>query len=124
MWSTFEARYLADHDRIAVVDHAITVAHGETRLTGTVVVDGVEHAVDEVGTGPIGCLVAALAGVTGREVDVVDYVEHARSAGAGAEAVAYVACRCDGEVRWGVGVDASVISAGFAAVARVVGDWT
>ena len=92
-------------------------------MTGTVVVDGVDHPIDEVGTGPIGCVVAALARITGADVDVVDYYEHARSAGAGAEAVAYVACRRDGEVRWGVGIDASVITAGFAAVARVVADW-
>jgi 2-isopropylmalate synthase len=123
MWSTFEDRYLVAHDRITVVDHAIAVVKGETRLTGTVVVDGAEHAMDEVGTGPIGCLVAALARITGADVDVVDYVEHARSAGVGAEAVAYVACRRDGEVRWGVGVDASVITAGFAAVSRVVAAW-
>jgi hypothetical protein len=37
--------------------------------------------------------VTGLAEVTGVRVDVVDYVEHARAAGAGAEAVAYIAAR-------------------------------
>ena len=84
--------------------------------------DGSTHVIDAVGHGPIDALVTGLAEVTGVRVDVVDYVEHARAAGAGAEAVAYIAARLpDRSVRWGVGVDASVLTAGFEAVCRVVG---
>jgi 2-isopropylmalate synthase len=121
MWATFAARYLDPAERVAVADHRITVDRSGTRLEATVVVDGVTHQLDAVGHGPIDALVRGLAAVIGVTVDIVDYVEHAREAGAGAEAVAYVAARdASRAVTWGVGVDASVATAGFRAVCRVV----
>jgi len=55
---------------------------------------------------------------------VFDYTEHALTSGAGAAAVAYLACRRpDGTEAWGVGQDDSVVTAGLQAVCRVVSGW-
>jgi len=51
---------------------------------------------------------------------VLDYAEHAMSAGDDARAAAYVECAVDGTVRWGVGVDPSIVTASLRAVASAV----
>ena len=57
----------------------------------------------------------------GIEVEVVDYSEHAVSAGTDATAVAYVEAKTpDGSVRWGVGLDESILTASIKAVISAV----
>jgi len=53
-------------------------------------------------------------------VRVLDYHEHALTAGGDAQAAAYVECEVDGVVRWGVGVDANIVTASLKAVASAV----
>src|SRR5690349_887625 len=62
------------------------------------------------GNGPIAAFVAALAD---REVDVrvLDYTEHAMSAGGDAKAAAFVECQLGDRVLWGVGIDANIVRA-------------
>ncbi|TMA96562.1 MAG: hypothetical protein E6J77_00980, partial [Deltaproteobacteria bacterium] len=50
------------------------------------------------------------------ELEVVDYAEHAVSAGTDATAVAYVEARGADVVTWGVGMDESINSASLKAV--------
>ena len=60
---------------------------------------------------------AALQADLGIDLEVVDYSEHAVSAGTDATAVAYVETQGpDGEVRWGVGLDESILTASLKAV--------
>ena len=73
-------------------DHRATAARSST-VTGT-------------GNGPIAAFIDALATVEGVDVRVLDYVEHALSAGGDARAAAYVECAVGERVLWGVGIDA------------------
>ena len=72
-----------------------------------------------VGNGPIDAFVHALSDVD-IAVRVLDYAEHALSAGGDAQAAAYVECEVDGEVRWGVGIDANIVTASLRAVTSAV----
>jgi 2-isopropylmalate synthase len=72
-----------------------------------------------VGTGPIDAYVVALQAI-GVRVDVLDYHEHAMSAGGDARAAAYVECALDGTVAWGAGVDANIVTASVQAVTSAV----
>src|SRR3546814_2953676 len=70
-----------------------------------------------VGTGPVAAVVAALQPDLGIELEVVDYSEHSLNAGTYAMAVAYVeASGPDGELRWGVGMHESILTASLRAV--------
>ena len=51
---------------------------------------------------------------------MLDYVEHALSAGGDARAAAYLECAIDGQVLWGVGIDSSIITASLKAVVSAV----
>ncbi len=62
-----------------------------------------------------------LARDLGIEVSVHDYAEHAVSARTDAQAVAYVeAANADGTVRWGVGMDGSIVAASLKAMVSAV----
>ena len=51
---------------------------------------------------------------------VLDYAEHALSAGSDAQAAAYVECEIDGRPWWGVGIDANTVTASLRAVLSAV----
>ena len=54
-------------------------------------------------------------------VELTDYAEHALGEGADAQAVAYVETRTpEAKTRWGVGVDANIVTASLRAVVSAV----
>ncbi|WP_350346807.1 2-isopropylmalate synthase [Agromyces sp. G08B096] len=97
----------------------------ESELTGEVRVraglrDGDERVdADGIGNGPIAAFLGILA-AEGVDVRVLDYSEHALSAGGDAQAAAYVECQVGGRTLWGVGVDADISTASLKAVVSAV----
>lgn len=80
---------------------------------------GEEFTLTGKGNGPVAALVDVL-GQRGVEVSVMDYAEHALSSGGDALAASYVECEVEGEVLWGVGIDASIITATLKAIISAV----
>jgi 2-isopropylmalate synthase len=91
----------ADHLRVDLVDAGATVT------------------VDGRGNGPIAAFVDALS-QQGVSVRVLDYTEHALSAGGDAKAAAYVECQVGERTLWGVGVDENIVRASLKAVLSAV----
>ena len=54
------------------------------------------------------------------DVRVLDYTEHAMSAGGDAKAAAYVECAVGERVLWGVGIDTNIVRASLKAVVSAV----
>ncbi|WP_432537184.1 2-isopropylmalate synthase [Kineococcus arenarius] len=83
---------------------------------------GTTTTVAGTGNGPIAAFCAALAGLPGGAVDVrvLDYAEHALSAGGDARAAAYVECAVGQRVLWGVGIDANITTASLKAIVSAV----
>jgi 2-isopropylmalate synthase len=108
-WGRFELRALEARGKVDADDTLTVVmrdgAH-EVTLTGT-------------GNGPIAAFTTALAQV-GVDVRVLDYAEHAMSAGGDATAAAYVECAVGGQVLWGVGIDPNIVTASLKAVVSAV----
>jgi 2-isopropylmalate synthase len=122
MWDIFSREYLVDHQpdpRLVVADYAVSTVDGKVELSAQATVDGASHALTGVGNGPIDAFCHALSGV-GVEVRVLDYAEHAMSAGGDAQAAAYVEASVNGQTYWGVGVDANIVTASLRAVAAAV----
>ena len=71
------------------------------------------------GNGPIAAFCNILQNY-GVDVRVLDYYEHALSAGGDASAAAYVECAIDGEVFWGVGIDPNTTTASLKAVVSAI----
>jgi 2-isopropylmalate synthase len=125
IWSAFESTYLTPTRPVALIGHSlITTARdtGATTLEANVRLEGGERWIKGHGNGPIAAFVDALGGDAGLPVEIVDYAEHALGEGADARAVAYVETRTpgSGKVRWGVGVDANIVTASLRAVVSAV----
>ena len=119
MWEAFSDEYLARGTVALLAHHTSSVVDAKDALTVDIQIDGQEHQVEGAGNGPISAFCDALAAV-GIEVRVLDYAEHALSAGSDAQAAAYVECEVDGRPWWGVGVDANTVTASLRAVLSAV----
>ncbi len=125
MWRIFDGEYLATTGSgdLELVRFASTGSDGVERVTATVRAGGVEHEVVGVGNGPIAAFCAALSapelglgGSSGGAVRVLDYAEHALTAGRDAEAAAYLELEIGDDVLWGVGISESIVEASLRAV--------
>ncbi len=116
MWEAFEAQYLPAAPTVRLLAHELSVTDEKTRITAQLLVDGQHLTVTGEGNGPIAALVRALRDSLGIDIDVVDYHEHAVSAGADATAVAYVESVGPDGTRWGVGLDPNILTASLKAV--------
>jgi 2-isopropylmalate synthase len=92
---------------------------GTTNITATVKINGVETEISGAGNGPLAAFVHAL-GNAGFDVAVLDYYEHAMSAGDDAQAAAYVEASVNGRTVWGVGIAPSITTASLRAVVSAV----
>ncbi|MEZ5116214.1 MAG: 2-isopropylmalate synthase [Candidatus Nanopelagicales bacterium] len=82
-------------------------------------VEDTEVALSGTGNGPIAAFCVALQDY-GIDVRVLDYAEHAMSAGGDATAASYLECAVGGRVLWGVGIDPSITTSSLKAVVSAV----
>ncbi|MEK8069727.1 2-isopropylmalate synthase [Rhodococcoides navarretei] len=127
MWDVFAEEYLTPIrplERIKQSVQAAEVDGGTDTIVATVKVDGVEQEISGSGNGPLASFVDALSTI-GYDVSVLDYSEHAMSAGDDAQAAAYVEASVtspDGVATtvWGVGIATSITTASLRAVVSAV----
>ncbi|WP_238422829.1 2-isopropylmalate synthase [Gordonia sp. 'Campus'] len=122
MWDVFAENYLHPVwplERIRQKVDAAEVDGGDDHITAVVKVEGNEREIAGSGNGPLAAFVDALGSV-GYEVRVLDYSEHALTAGGDASAAAYVETEVNGETVWGVGVASSITTASLRAVVSAV----
>jgi 2-isopropylmalate synthase len=123
IWGAFESTYLAPTQPVALVGHPMltTVPEtGETTIEATVRFQNSERWIKGQGNGPIAAFVGALGRDLGLGVEIVDYHEHALGEGADARAAAYIEAKVGGKTRWGVGIDANIVTASVRAVVSAV----
>ena len=104
--------------------HTSAAAGENDRLSTNLYVDGDLITLTGEGNGPIAAFVNAINELPQNfDIRVLDYAEHALSAGGDAIAAAYVECSFtlgDTLVRWGVGLDANIVTASLKAVISAV----
>ncbi len=115
MWRAFSDEYLAEGPVALLTHQTSSVVDAKHALSVEIRVDGEPRQVEGTGNGPISAFCDALASV-GIDVRVLDYAEHALSAGSDAQAAAYVECEIGGQIWWGVGVDSNTATASMRAV--------
>ena len=122
MWDVFAENYLHPIwplERMRQRVDAAEVDGGEDHITAVVKVEGTEREITGSGNGPLAAFVDALSTI-GYDVRVLDYSEHALTAGGDASAAAYVETEVNGETVWGVGIASSITTASLRAVVSAV----
>ena len=124
MWGAFSAEYLPD-PAAPWGRFALRSVKQESDIDGDTTVDvvlsdrGESIALTGRGNGPVAAFCDALAR-HGIDVRVLDYAEHAMSAGGDATAASYVECAVGGSVLWGVGIDPSITTSSLKAIVSAV----
>ena len=124
MWSSFSAEYLPD-PAAPWGRFALKSVKQESDIDGDTSVDvvlfdsGTEVELTGRGNGPVAAFCDALA-QHGIDVRVLDYAEHAMSAGGDATAASYVECAVEGRMLWGVGIDPSITTSSLKAIVSAV----
>jgi 2-isopropylmalate synthase len=126
MWTMFSDEFLAPSEigakggGVQLDSHHTSSAVGALdELSVNVIVDGQSKTLTGTGNGPIAAFCDALSSI-GVDVRVLDYHEHAMSAGGDARAAAYLECAVGGQVKWGVGIDANIVTASLKAVCSAI----
>ena len=123
LWQIFSTEYL---ERTSPVDiHGFTLRSnkaGASVIDADVSIDGIDQVISGEGNGPVSAFVDALSGI-GVQVRVLDYTEHAMTAGGDSKAAAYVECEIENgetQIVWGVGIDADITAASLNAIVSAV----
>ncbi len=124
MWSVFSAEYLPDPaapwGRFSLVSvRQDSAVDGQTSVDVTLLDQGREISITGSGNGPVAAFCSALVDLD-LDVRVLDYAEHAMSAGGDAIAASYCECAVDGQVLWGVGIDPSITTSSLKAIVSAV----
>lgn len=122
IWDVFAEEYLHRVRPVERVREKLTAAEsdGETdSITAVINVNGQPREITGHGNGPLAAFVDALHTID-YQVEVLDYSEHALSAGDDARAAAYVECAVGDRVVWGVGIATSITTASLRAVISAV----
>ncbi len=124
IWSAFSGEYLPDPTapwgRFALKSvRQDSPAEGDTTVMVVLVDAGVDRDLVGTGNGPIAAFCDALAAID-IDVRVLDYAEHAMSAGGDAKAASYLECAVNGQVLWGVGIDSSITTSSLKAIVSAV----
>jgi len=120
IWDSFRAEYLDRKQPLALNSvHTSSAAGERDALTVNVYVDGESQTLTGEGNGPIAAFCSALETID-YDVRVLDYHEHALSAGGDATAASYVECAVGDKIVWGVGIDANIVTASLKAVVSAV----
>ena len=124
LWAIFEDEYLptdgAPWGRFRLKGLSQTsVMNQDVQLTVAITDRGQEVELSGHGNGPIAAFCNILQNY-GVDVRVLDFHEHALSAGGDASAAAYLECAIGGDVYWGVGVDPNTTTASLKAVVSAI----
>jgi 2-isopropylmalate synthase len=124
LWEVFEDEYLptegAPWGRFRLKGLSQTsVMNEDVQLTVMITDRGEEVELKGHGNGPIAAFCNILQNY-GVDVRVLDFHEHALSAGGDASAAAYLECAIGGDVFWGVGVDPNTTTASLKAVVSAI----
>ena len=124
LWTIFEDEYLptesAPWGRFRLKGLSQTsVMNEDVHLTVQITDRGDAVELTGTGNGPIAAFCNILQSY-GVDVRVLDFHEHALSAGGDASAAAYLECAISGDVFWGVGIDPNTTTASLKAVVSAI----
>ncbi|MHB1941888.1 MAG: 2-isopropylmalate synthase [Acidiferrobacteraceae bacterium] len=112
IWALIEHEYLARSEPLRYVGHELSGTGDAQGLALELEIEGRRTVLRGHGNGPIDALLDALS----LPVTILGYEEHALSAGANAQAAAFVEVSAKNGSRFGIGIHANIVTASLLAV--------
>ncbi|TCS33722.1 2-isopropylmalate synthase [Paucimonas lemoignei] len=112
----FRQNFVVDQGAVALHGYQIRHEGGHDVVEATISENGAQRQLHGEGEGALSAFIDALMRFSGRQINVVDYSEHAIGAGTDAEAAAYVQLNINGQRYSGAGFDHDTVSASLKAV--------
>ena len=112
----FMKHFVASQRAYVLNGYKLTRDAGHDAIAAEISDNGRPVQIKGEGEGALSAFVAALSRHSGRQINIVDYTEHAIGAGTNAEAAAYVQLNVDGQRSSGAALDHDTVSASLKAV--------
>ena len=107
----FEQTYLAEEGRWQLGNYQVSRENHVDKLQAELSRGGSTHTLSGSGNGVVAAFVDAMQRLTGKQIVLVEYSEHALSHSADAEAICYIQLNVDGERHCGVGRSHDIVQA-------------
>jgi 2-isopropylmalate synthase len=120
LYDAFVEAYLGVTGPLELLSYRHDANADGDRLVARILNAGDEVELEGMGNGPIASLTHALGQELGISVRVREFHEHATSAGEDATAAAYIEADVDGDLSWGVGMHASIVTASLRALVNAI----
>ena len=114
----FTETYFAEKTRMSLGDYTVARRDGADYLQAVLQCQSEPVQIAGSGNGVVAAFVEALEGVTGANIVVVEYSEHALSQSAQAEAICYIQLNVDGQRVCGIGRSEDIIQASLEGILR------
>jgi 2-isopropylmalate synthase len=116
----FTETYFAEKTRMSLGDYTVARRDGADYLQAVLQCQSEPVQIAGSGNGVVAAFVEALEGVTGANIVVVEYSEHALSQSAQAEAICYIQLNVDGQRVCGIGRSEDIIQASLEGILRAL----
>ncbi|MDA0953261.1 MAG: 2-isopropylmalate synthase [Proteobacteria bacterium] len=116
----FTETYFAEKTRMSLGDYTVARRDGADYLQAVLQCQSEPVQIAGSGNGVVAAFVEALEGVTGANIVVVEYSEHALSQSAQAEAICYIKLNVDGQRVCGIGRSEDIIQASLEGILRAL----
>ena len=119
IWDVFRNQYLLPAKPYELVSFNLSQnsqGADRSRISAVVMSDGEELTVEGEGGGAVEAFVAAVSAVSGLDIRILDYQEHAIGVGTDAQAVTYMELKLADQELWGVGLHSDIITASLRSI--------
>ena len=116
----FIETYFSEKIRMSLGDYTVARREGADYLQAVLQCQSEPVQIAGSGNGVVAAFVEALEGVTGANIVVVEYSEHALSQSAQAEAICYIQLNVDGQRVCGIGRSEDIIQASLEGILRAL----
>jgi len=116
----FIETYFSEKTRMSLGDYTVARRDGADYLQAVLQCQSETVQIAGSGNGVVAAFVEALEGVTGANIVVVEYSEHALSQSAQAEAICYIQLNVDGQRVCGIGRSEDIIQASLEGILRAL----
>jgi 2-isopropylmalate synthase len=120
IYALFQQNYFPPQSRWSLGDYQVSRQDGVDNLQAQLTEGGVDRQLIGSGGGVVACFIEGMQALTGKQIVLVEYQEHALSQSADAEAICYIQLSIEGQRYCGVGLSRDIIQASLGGILGAV----